>query len=96
LRESPEVEWSTQSPRGKTNIEHGAEPSVDKTDPTGPVRVSNPKQMPLGNLENARQTGTTPEVSILPSSIFCSDPPKKWNINISLLYVLEDSSVEVP
>jgi hypothetical protein len=63
MSESPEVERSTQNPRGKTNIEHGAEPSVDKTDPTEPVRVSNPKQMPLGNLENARQTDTTPEAS---------------------------------
>jgi hypothetical protein len=63
MSESPEVEQSTQSLRGKTNIEHGAEPSVDKTDSTGPVRVSDPKQMPLGNLENARQTDTTPELS---------------------------------
>jgi hypothetical protein len=29
MSESPEVEGSTQNPRGKTNIEHGAEPSVD-------------------------------------------------------------------
>jgi hypothetical protein len=44
MSESPEAERSTQNPRGKTNIEHGAEPSVDKIDPTEPVGVSNPKQ----------------------------------------------------
>jgi hypothetical protein len=53
LSESLKVERSTQNPRGKTNIEQRAEP----------VRVSNPKQTPLGNLENGRQTGTTPEAS---------------------------------
>jgi hypothetical protein len=64
MSESPEVEeQSTQKPRSKTNIEHEAEPSVDKTDPTEPVRVSNPKQTSSGNLENARQTDTTPEAS---------------------------------
>jgi len=45
MSESPKAERSTQNPRAKTNIEHGAEPSVDKIDPTEPVGVSNPKQM---------------------------------------------------
>ncbi len=63
MSESPEVERSAQNPSGNTNIEQGAEPSVDKTDPTEPVRVSNPKQTPSGNLEIAWQTYTTPEVS---------------------------------
>jgi hypothetical protein len=36
MSESPEVERSAQNPRGKTNIEQGAEPSVDKTDATEP------------------------------------------------------------
>jgi hypothetical protein len=39
MSESPEVERSTQNPNGRTNIEQGAEPPVDETDPAQPVEV---------------------------------------------------------
>jgi hypothetical protein len=63
MSESPEVERSTQNPKGKTNIEQTPEPPLGKADPTEPVQVkgkiSNPKQSPSGNLENAGQTDST-------------------------------------
>jgi hypothetical protein len=77
MSESPEVEPSTQNPRGKTNIEQGPEPLVDKTDPTEPVRVSNLKQTPSGNLETQGRWTQHQKRLILPFPIFCSYPPEK-------------------
>lgn len=79
-------------PRGKTNIEHGAEPSVDKIDLTEPVGVSNPKQTSSGNMENTGRL-TAPEVSDPSFSNIFSDPREKWIINIEQVYRLIDSMI---
>ena len=56
MSESPEVERSTQNPKGRTNIEQGAEPPVDKTDPTQPVEVES-VESPQGNqMKNVGKT----------------------------------------
>lgn len=52
MSESPEVERSTQNPRGKANLEKGAEPPVDKTDPTEPVKVVSSEEAPTRKSEN--------------------------------------------
>ncbi|HEV8386613.1 MAG TPA: hypothetical protein VGQ03_03220 [Nitrososphaera sp.] len=46
MSESPEVERSIQNPKGKSNLEKGTEPQVDKTDPTQPVKVASDKESP--------------------------------------------------
>jgi len=56
MSESPEVERSTQNPKGRTNIEQGAEPTIDKTDPTQPVEVES-VESPQGNqMKNVGKT----------------------------------------
>jgi len=59
MSESPEVERGTQNPKGKTNVEKTSEDTKRNTDSTEPAQVSNPKQSPSGNLENAGQTDNT-------------------------------------
>lgn len=39
MSESPEVERSTQNPKGRTNVEQTPEPPLGKADPTEPVQV---------------------------------------------------------
>lgn len=62
MSESPEVERSTQNPGGKSNIEQGVEPPVDKTDPTEPVRVPDKKESPedkrMKNMNRTDKIGT--------------------------------------
>ncbi|HEU4606099.1 MAG TPA: hypothetical protein VFS46_07670 [Nitrososphaera sp.] len=67
MSESPEVEGNYNNPKGRSNLEKGAEPPLQKADPTEPVQVgadkakkpSNPKMPPSGNLEHAGQTDNT-------------------------------------
>lgn len=67
MSESPEVEGNYSNPKGRSNLEKGAEPPLQKADPTEPVQVSdakskkpsNPKMLPSGNLEYAGQTDNT-------------------------------------
>jgi hypothetical protein len=49
MSESPEVERSIQNPKGRSNLEKGAEHELDKTDPTEPVEVVSPKKSTQGN-----------------------------------------------
>jgi hypothetical protein len=56
MSESPEVERSTQNPKGSTNLK-GAEPPADKTDPTQPVEISSVEESPQGNqMKNVGKT----------------------------------------
>jgi hypothetical protein len=62
MSESPEVESNYGNPKGKSNLEKGAEPPAQKPDNADPVQVrksSNPKMPPSGNLENAGQSDNT-------------------------------------
>ena len=57
MSESPEVERGTQNPKGRTNMEQGAEPPLDKTDPTQPVEVASTEESPQGNqMKNVGKT----------------------------------------
>jgi hypothetical protein len=56
MSESPELERSTQNPKGRSNLKGGESP-VDKTDPTQPVEVSSAKETPQGNqMKNVGRT----------------------------------------
>ena len=56
MSESPEVERSTQNPKGKTNLKSTESP-VDKTDPTQPVEISSVEETPQGNqMKNVGRT----------------------------------------
>ena len=57
MSESPEVERSIQNPKGKSNLEQGAGPPVDKTDPTEPVEVESAGESPYGSqMKNVGKT----------------------------------------
>ena len=62
MSESPEVERSIQNPKGKSNLEQGAGPPVDKTDPTEPVEVAGTSESPQGsqmkNVDKTDKNGT--------------------------------------
>ena len=57
MSESPEVERSIQNPKGRSNLEQGAGPQVDKTDPTEPVEAAGTRESPQGSeMKSARKT----------------------------------------
>jgi hypothetical protein len=57
MSESPGVERSIQNPNGKSNLEQGAGPQIDKTDPTEPVEVSSASESPQGSqMKNVGKT----------------------------------------
>jgi hypothetical protein len=67
MSKSPEVESNYDNPKGRSNLEKGAEPPVQKTDPTDTVQVSNdktkkpsnPKMPPSGDVAYAGQSDNT-------------------------------------
>jgi hypothetical protein len=61
MSESPEVERSIQNPKGKSNLEQGAGPRVDKTDPTEPVEVASASESPQGS--QMKNVGKTDNIS---------------------------------
>jgi hypothetical protein len=62
MSESPEVERGTQNPKGRTNLEQGAEPPVGKTDPTQPVEVASVEESPQGS--QMKNVGKTDKVGM--------------------------------
>lgn len=72
MSESPEVESNYGNPKGKSNLQKGAEPPAQKSEPADPVKAANkndrskkpsdPKMPPSGNLEYAGQSDNTTSV----------------------------------
>lgn len=62
MSESPEVERGPQNPKGKSNLERGAEPQKDNTDPTEPVEVRSVEESPQGN--QMKNVGRTDKVGM--------------------------------
>jgi hypothetical protein len=60
MSESPEVERGPQNPKGRSNLERGAEPPADNTDPTQPVEVASAEESPQGN--QMRNLGKTDKI----------------------------------
>jgi hypothetical protein len=62
MSESPEVERGSQNPKGKSNLERGAEPQTDNTDPTKPTEVRSIEDSPKGN--QMKNVGRTDKVGM--------------------------------
>ena len=62
MSESPEVERGSQNPKGRSNLERGAEPQKDNADPTEPTEVRSIEESPQGN--HMKNVGRTDKVGM--------------------------------